>query len=655
MIKWIITSSALILMVMMFRAVVKNHIGPRLRYALWALVLARLLIPGTLGESPASVLNIAETRASYQVTSTLPDRVALYANGGVRSMSGGRDSFQAEPGDGELRNQYGWVVVADGQTAEALQKQGTRALDTAELKKLVDGKNLLLTVWKVGALAVGAALLAINCLFAVRLGRRRKPAGRYHGLAVYTAEGLTSPCLFGLLRPSIYIAPALAGDETAKAHILAHEYTHFCQGDHLWSVLRGVCAALHWYNPMVWWAAAASRRDCEVSCDAGAVRRLGEEHRAAYGRTLVALVTRGTTPADLLRCATTMTGSGPAVKERVALLVKQPRTAAAMLCAVAAVLCLAAACTFTGPAEPEQGEAAAPSDRAEDAQTPLAAPGLMEQSTPASRMESRKDVIFADGDPETSLGERLAGNLPVRGEDVPMPERLSTAAGQPLGDTILLAQLPEEDIFLYGDLSEETPGVLLRRGDRLQRIAGEHWAGLGELPRMYWGDLDGDGAEELAVIYCVGGAAREEEGRLIEKLVVYEWDPADGWTAYRHDPIEQAYDFLSQYTLVVDGEGSAAVRYEALEAAVDLEAMWSSLEPQEYTRPWWSCKDWGCKIQGTAVMYDSGEGRLTLQMPGILTAGGLDMAGYAFNCAWAISYRDGGVFAGEPVKLESLH
>ncbi|MFR6379526.1 MAG: M56 family metallopeptidase [Evtepia sp.] len=40
---------------------------------------------------------------------------------------------------------------------------------------------------------------------------------------------------------------------------------------------------------MVWWAAILSRRDSETACDAGAIQRLGEQQRAAYGRTLLAM------------------------------------------------------------------------------------------------------------------------------------------------------------------------------------------------------------------------------------------------------------------------------------------------------------------------------------------------------------------------------
>ena len=43
MIKWMITSSALIVMVLVLRALVKGRAGARLRYALWLLAAVRAL------------------------------------------------------------------------------------------------------------------------------------------------------------------------------------------------------------------------------------------------------------------------------------------------------------------------------------------------------------------------------------------------------------------------------------------------------------------------------------------------------------------------------------------------------------------------------------------------------------------------------------
>ena len=96
-------------------------------------------------------------------------------------------------------------------------------------------------------------------------------------------------------------------------------------------------------------AAALSRRDGELSCDEGAVRRLGEEERLAYGRTQVDLVTQGRIP--LLQTATTMAEKRSGLRERVALLVSRPRTLAAAAVCLLLVVCLTVGCTFTGAEE----------------------------------------------------------------------------------------------------------------------------------------------------------------------------------------------------------------------------------------------------------------------------------------------------------------
>ncbi|MFR6379520.1 MAG: M56 family metallopeptidase [Evtepia sp.] len=85
------------------------------------------------------------------------------------------------------------------------------------------------------------------------------------------------PCLFGLIRPTIYLTPDVVEDEKRNAapcpgprgDALPH-------GDLIWSLLRGVCLAAHWFDALVWWAAILSRRDSETACDAGTLRRLGE-------------------------------------------------------------------------------------------------------------------------------------------------------------------------------------------------------------------------------------------------------------------------------------------------------------------------------------------------------------------------------------------
>ncbi len=614
MTEWIVTSSALVLLMAVLRALVKDRIGPRLRYALWGLVLVRLLVPGTFWDSGASVINLAETRESYQVVSTLPNQMTLGADGHVQSMTGGTDSFQAQPGGPELSNRYGWVAVPDKQEAAALEEQGQRALDTASLKRLVDGKNLLAKVWLAGAAVTAALLLAVNLRFYVNLTDRRRRTADYRERRVYAVEGLASPCLFGLARPAVYITPELEGDPEALAHVLAHEYTHFRQGDHIWAALRGVCLALHWYNPLVWWAAAASRRDCELSCDAGAVKRLGEDRRADYGRTLVSLVTRRTAPGDLLRCATTMTGSRSALKERIALLVKRPRTTALMACAVAAVCCLAAACTFTGPAEKEPP---APEDvpPAEEGTEPEA-PGQTQMVIPAIT--------------------RI-----IQGEDVPMPDGLPTKVVEnpPWGGAAIWLAAETEDGEVQAYYDPETDVGYLRRGDRFQQVD-RSYVSLPQmfLPRIYLEDLDGDGERELLEILCLGSGT----GAYVEEMTVYEWDDETGWTGYVHDPKPLCEDFNARRAFTIDEKtGTAHIVYGNAETDADVTGQ---LEVSGDT----PLSD--CFLSGQQVRYNWSDGQIVLTMDGEVTSDRIAwLCGYAFTYRCSLTYRDGTFTAGPAV------
>ena len=315
MAEWILTSSLLIVIVLAVRALFRGRMGLRLRYALWLLVLLRLLVPGTVFQTGLSVLNYVP----------LPQTAAAQAQ---PSQSGGSPSApEAEP----------MPVRPEGE-AEPRPSGGA-----------ADWRGVLTAVWLGGAGVLAAALLACNLRFYLRLRRMRR-THPIPGIAVpvYVARGLPSPCLYGFPRPAVYLTPAAAGEPELLGHVLRHELTHRRHGDHIWAVLRAAALALHWYNPLVWLAAVLSRRDGELACDEGALQGADDRERAAYGRTLIRLVTARPSVGELLCCATTMTAGTSSLKERIAMIARKPRTLAAVLAAVVLLAGLAVGCTFTG-------------------------------------------------------------------------------------------------------------------------------------------------------------------------------------------------------------------------------------------------------------------------------------------------------------------
>ncbi len=332
--QWIVSSSVLILVVIALRYVLRGKLSLRMQYALWLLVLVRLLVPVSFGASDLSVMNAVPERAptaqqSIYRQDIIGERNDAPANAGTVGIPAQSMSEAAPPN---------------------LVQNVTTATVTAPTVEKTDWARIAKTVWLAGAAALGLVFLAVNLRFGKKLRRSRERVEETDAcLPVYESGETDTPCLFGVAKPSIYVTPDTRTEAETLRYALAHEQTHYRHGDNLWAVLRGVCLALHWYNPLVWWAAELSRRDAELACDEATIRRIGESERAAYGRTLIRM-TCEKRPA-LLVTATMMTDSGKGLKERISMLVKKPKTAAYTAVAVLLIAGLSVACTFTGGRE----------------------------------------------------------------------------------------------------------------------------------------------------------------------------------------------------------------------------------------------------------------------------------------------------------------
>lgn len=335
--QWAVSASALILLVLGVRFLLRGRLSCRFGYALWAVVLVRLLLPFQL----SIPLPVSAAGAAPNVPAVWEETQVPLFSSQPQDMEDVNSDYQTlEPGySGPGPGSQGYVERSeDGETV-------TLYLDA------FTWSEILRLVWGIGVLAALLLILIPNLRFAIHLEERRRALEVPDcPLPVYEAEGLPSPCLFGLFRPAIYLTPEAAQlPEGQQRHILAHELTHYRHRDHLWAVLRCLALVLHWYNPLVWLAVICSKRDGELACDEGTVLRLGEGERIPYGRTLVDLVARRSLrPGDLISCSTAMTGGNKTIQQRIAQLVKKPETKKTALFAAAALVALAALFTFGG-------------------------------------------------------------------------------------------------------------------------------------------------------------------------------------------------------------------------------------------------------------------------------------------------------------------
>lgn len=367
MLAWIITSSVAITSVLLVRRIFKGKISANMQYGLWLLVLIRLLIPVNFIDTDVSILNLfsaPQETQSNPASSPLKeddagaDLIGTYTPDIIQKPD--TDSFSPVTAQNEAKRPEGSPVGGEG--VLVLSWQG-----------------IALGIWAAGVIVTALVLLGVNISFWRRLCRARRllRMGGRHTVPVYLVDDLTGPCLFGLAHPAIY----LPGDitEQQSPYVLAHEESHYRIGDHIWSLFRCLCLALHWYNPLVWLAVFVSRQDSELACDERTVGRLGEENRSAYGRVLVEVTVQQSRKTDFLCCATAMTADGKSLRERVQMIAKRPRTLA-VTGVILAVLMLGIFCVACTGVRGGEGADKSPDSLQESGNAPSGEPSVSDQT-----------------------------------------------------------------------------------------------------------------------------------------------------------------------------------------------------------------------------------------------------------------------------------
>jgi bla regulator protein blaR1 len=233
-----IWTGALIALVLVLRRPVARHFGPQVAYALWALPLARLVLPPLV--LPASMAPV-EAAPAEPLVILLADTPQVTA---------------ASPA-------AGWLPV------------------------------VVLTLWLGGAALMLAWRARDYVLMRRILLADARPMGEAGRVRLVESPAVDAPVAFGLrdkvvaLPPGFMVQPDRAARDLAIAHELAHHAGH----DLLANVAAQPLLALHWFNPLAWAGWRAMRRDQEAACDARVVAGRERHERAAYAQVIASFAT----------------------------------------------------------------------------------------------------------------------------------------------------------------------------------------------------------------------------------------------------------------------------------------------------------------------------------------------------------------------------
>ena len=534
----ILSLSALILAVLLVRAIFKNRVPKRMIYCLWLVVLLKLCLPGTLFSLP--VLPAEEATAPVQ-----------------RVEAPAQTAPVQQP--------------AQAVTQTPAQQPVSPAQEAAEpAAKALTAMQIFQIVWAGGSALLGLWLLGTCLVFTVRLRKSRRFLGKHGRTNIYVADCIKSPCLAGPV-PAVYLTEdALQTD--ASELILRHELTHLRHLDFLWSFYRTTAVIVYWWNPFIWLAAVCSKRDAELACDEAVAAGLSDAQRLAYARAILAQAPRKAAALSL---------AGPPVRERILFLTKKQRTS--VLCAILALLLVmsAAGCSLTELTRQKLGEITLPEETPvmeEPTDTPEPADTPIEQEEPIQEPQTQmlptptSSMFGLTGREAVLFDAAVAQRYPRDDNDIVLPSLREYGSFEENGKTVVICYLHYDFYYDYTGPDWEWNGGGSTTVARFELDApGNICTGFAEYPSGSLSDWIRD--------FCGPLAVQNADGAWVLPETSGDWFPAV------ENPLQQYLEVITSTAPSSDAPAAASLSedmiWESVHEKLDY-AQWAQEMTDEY-------------------------------------------------------------------------
>lgn len=336
----------LVSFIMLVRTLFRKQLNPNIRYLLWLFVGIRILIPFQF-EIPVLAPNfmtdmklfsfdIEEQQEDLSVNNSFAENNSMRQNSLDDSPNADVLHFDA---NSDAKNGLANSGLPNSEaTSNGLSNNGLDSNDQLNLssptaKEETDEEglqavthtsvltNIIHIIWLLGMIAISTYVLINNLHFYWKLKQERLAIRTLpNGIRLYDMHGYN--CLFGVIRPTIYVDQKEFGNSAVTEHIICHELQHYKVRDNLWQLIRIVCLILQWFNPFVWWAYFISKQDCELACDYRTTKDMNQKERYAYGQSLLAVIEHNVNRKQQVTFATSMGNDKKFMSERVYTIMK---------------------------------------------------------------------------------------------------------------------------------------------------------------------------------------------------------------------------------------------------------------------------------------------------------------------------------------------
>jgi beta-lactamase regulating signal transducer with metallopeptidase domain/uncharacterized GH25 family protein len=325
---WLLNHSlqagVLVLLVLAVQWLFRRRLTARWRFALWWVVIARLLLPF----SPPSDLSLfnyfgpsVHLQAPYYFPSGPPGAAVENAAAQMPPpVVVAKPNMTPWDGRQLITESLPVTEASSGlkKAAPDISSPASGPVASGKVSPKSAGYPLpwLPGLWLAGILILGAVVAIQLIRFHLKLVRDSAPAGRdlqelfdkcrrefpvSRRIELLETGTVQSPALYGLFRLRFLLPRGLGGqfENRELRYIFFHELAHVQRGDLWLNWLVTALQLIHWFNPLLWFGFARLRADRELACDELALLRAGDQAGTAYGETVVKLLEKLNQPAAI--------------------------------------------------------------------------------------------------------------------------------------------------------------------------------------------------------------------------------------------------------------------------------------------------------------------------------------------------------------------
>jgi bla regulator protein BlaR1 len=280
-------ASVLAVFVIIAQRLLGSRLNPRWHYALWLLVVLRLVLP-VLPASTASFYSLfPSTPMAFRPFVDPYLEKAFYPDHPLRPLQ-----IITPPSTPNLNG----ITVR-------MPRQNVA--DYNRVRFVINATLAL--AWFAGMVLFALATVLVNYRFARHVAHApqitdeslrkifadaKAELGLRRHIRLVESSHVSSPAIMGLFTPTLLLPDGAREKFTPRElrFIFLHELAHLKRGDVFVQALIALLQIIHWFNPVLWYAFRRLRADREPATDALVLSRTGEADKEPYGLMLLKLL-----------------------------------------------------------------------------------------------------------------------------------------------------------------------------------------------------------------------------------------------------------------------------------------------------------------------------------------------------------------------------